>query len=70
MLKQIRIVGTAAAVFAMLMAVSACQKPEGPAERAGKDLDKAVDRAGQKIETMGENIQDTAKGNKTDDTKK
>lgn len=70
MMKHVKIVGAAAAAFAMLMAMSACQKPEGPAERAGKDVDKAIDKAGQKIERMGETIQDTAKGNKTDDDKK
>jgi hypothetical protein len=33
-------------------------------ERAGKQVDKAVDKTGQQIEKAGQNIQDTAKGNK------
>jgi hypothetical protein len=41
-----------------------CQKPEGPAEQAGKEIDKATDTAGQKIEQAGEAVQDTAKGKK------
>ena len=41
-----------------------CEKPEGPAEQAGKEIDKATETAGQKIEQAGEAIQDTAKGKK------
>ena len=49
---------------AMLVALLGCQKQEGPAERAGKQVDKAMQSAGQKIEKAGESLQDTAKGNK------
>lgn len=48
----------------MLVALSACQKQEGPAERAGKEADKTVEKIGQQIEKAGESIQDSAKGNK------
>ena len=48
----------------LLVSLSACQKKEGPAERAGKDIDKATEKAGQQIQKAGENIQDAAKGNK------
>lgn len=37
---------------------------QGPAERAGKQVDKAMDQAGQQIEKAGQNIQDTARGDK------
>lgn len=47
---------------ALLAALSGCQKQEGPAERAGKEVDKAVDKAGQQIEKAGERIQDAVKG--------
>ena len=53
-----------AAGFAMILMVallSACQKPEGPMEKAGKSVDNAVDNAGKKIENAGEKIQDMAK---------
>lgn len=30
---------------ALIAAISACQKPEGPAEHAGKEVDKTVDKA-------------------------
>lgn len=54
-------------VFSVLAAVilfaglSACQKEEGPAERAGKAVDNAVQKAGEKVEKAGEKIQDAAK---------
>ena len=50
------------ATIFLVAALSACQKQEGPAERAGKSVDKALDNAGQQIEKAGEKIQDTAKG--------
>jgi hypothetical protein len=43
------------AAFAVL---SGCQKTEGPAEQAGKKLDHAVDKAGQKIEEAGDRLKD------------
>jgi hypothetical protein len=46
---------------ALIAGLSACQKQEGPAERAGKAMDNAVEKAGEKIEKAGEKIQDTAK---------
>jgi predicted small secreted protein len=49
---------------AMYFALTACQKQEGPAERAGKETDKAVESVGKQIEKAGESIQDAAKGNK------
>lgn len=48
---------------AMLLALSACEK-QGPAERAGKQADKAMTDVGKSIERAGETIQDAAKGNK------
>jgi len=55
--------GLGAALFASLFLIAGCQK-EGPAERAGKQVDQAVDKVGQKIEKAGDNIQDATKGNK------
>ncbi|MEO8303278.1 MAG: hypothetical protein ABI724_04105 [Betaproteobacteria bacterium] len=47
--------------IALVASLAACQKQEGPAERAGKEIDKAVDKAGHQIERAGEKIQDAAK---------
>jgi hypothetical protein len=43
----------------LITGVSACQK-EGPAERAGKAIDKTVEKAGQQIERTGQKIEDAA----------
>ena len=40
----------------------ACERQEGPAERAGKQMDKAADSVGQHVEKAGKNLQDAAKG--------
>lgn len=48
----------------MFVGVYGCEKKEGPVEKAGKEVDKAAATVGQKIEKAGENIQDTAKGEK------
>jgi hypothetical protein len=52
---------TGLALSVLLLGLSACQNKEGPAERAGKSVDKAVESAGQQIEKAGEKIQDAAK---------
>ena len=43
--------------------LAACDS-SGPAETAGKKLDDATNRAGEKIENAGEQVQDAAKGDK------
>ncbi len=49
------------AMSILLVGLSACEKKEGPAERAGKQIDKSIESAGKQIEKAGENIQDAAK---------
>ncbi len=44
----------------LLLGLAACQKEEGPAERAGKAMDNAVKKTGEKIEKAGEKIQEAA----------
>ena len=56
--------GAALLMSALLVTLPGCKKPEGPAERAGQEIDKAVDRAGQQVEMAGESIQDAARGEK------
>ena len=58
-IRTIALLCVAAGVLAM--GLSACQK-EGPAERAGKEIDKTVEKAGQQIEKAGQKIEDAAKG--------
>ena len=49
------------AIGALIVGLSCCQKNEGPAERDGKQIDKAVEKTGQQIEKAGEKIEDAAK---------
>lgn len=48
----------------LLLSLAACQKEEGPAERAGKAMDNAVKKTGEKIEKAGEKIQEAAEEGK------
>ena len=45
----------------LIVGLSACEKKEGPAERAGKQVDKAVEKVGEQVEKAGQQIQDAAK---------
>lgn len=59
-----RMIAATVVVSALLLALPGCQKQEGPAERAGKEADKALANVGQQIEKAGANLQDAAKGDK------
>ncbi len=50
------------AVSMLLMGISGCLKQEGPAERAGKKIDKTVEQGGEQVEKAGKKIQEEAKG--------
>ena len=45
----------------LFVALTGCQKKEGPAERAGKEMDKAAEKTGQQIDKVGEKIHDAVK---------
>lgn len=64
MMRLGKTVSSALLMSMLLAALAGCQKQEGPAERAGKEVDKAAEKTGQQIEKAGENIQDAAKGDK------
>ena len=56
-------------IAALLLVVAACSRDEsdgkgGPAERAGRQVDKAMSKAGQAVEQAGRDMQDSAKGKK------
>jgi hypothetical protein len=54
------IVSTGLMAGILIVGLAACQKKEGPAERAGKEIDKSVESVGQSIEKAGQKIQDAA----------
>lgn len=53
-------IGAVLAAGMLLGGLAACEKKEGPGERAGKAVDEAVEKTGKKIEEAGEKIQDAA----------
>ena len=63
-MKFAKAVSTTLILCATLIALSACEKPKGPAERAGQQIDKATEAASQQLEKAGQSIQDAAKGDK------
>ncbi|NNM64615.1 MAG: hypothetical protein HKL99_08375 [Burkholderiales bacterium] len=54
---------TAFAISAVTASLVGCQKPEGPAQQAGKAIDQGAAKAGQALQNAGNSVQDTAKGN-------
>jgi hypothetical protein len=62
MMKLVKIVGTALVTSALLVPLFGCEQQGGPAERAGKSLDNALDKTGEQVEKAGDSIQDAAKG--------
>ena len=50
---------TLAAIALLALFCTGCER-EGPAERAGKDIDRAAADVGQTIERVGEDIEDAA----------
>jgi hypothetical protein len=42
---------------AAALSISACEH-EGPAERTGKEIDRAAEKAGDKIEDAGDKVKD------------
>jgi len=51
-----------AAAMSALLILTGCKEPEGPAEKAGKELDKAAAAIGENIESAGEQIQGAISG--------
>lgn len=45
----------------LVAGLSACQKKEGPLEKAGKAIDQAAEKTGEKMEEVGEKVKDAAK---------
>ena len=51
---------------ATVVALSACNRTEngGPGEKAGRAVDRALDKAGKSVEQAGRDMQDASKGKK------
>ena len=58
-MKPGKILTTALTMVPLLFWLAACQ--EGPAERAGKAADNALEKTGQQVEKAGDKIKDASK---------
>ncbi|MGD8619744.1 MAG: hypothetical protein PVH54_11235 [Gammaproteobacteria bacterium] len=63
-MKSVKTLSAALVISALLVALSGCEKQEGPMEKAGKSIDNATESLGEHVEDAGEAIQDTAQGDK------
>ena len=63
-MKPVKTLSAALVISALLVALSGCEKQEGPMEQAGKSIDNAAESVGEHVENAGEAIQDAAKGDK------
>jgi hypothetical protein len=64
MMKLRKSTAVALAASTLMLALFGCQKHEGPAESAGKEVDKAAKKTGEQIEKAGDKIQDAASSEK------
>lgn len=56
-----RKIGCLAIAALLVFSLAACQKEEGPAEKAGKEIDKAAKEAGQAMERAAESVKEAVK---------
>lgn len=61
MFKIVRSIVALLLLGTLIAGLSACQKKEGPLEKAGKAIDQAAEKTGEKIEKVGEKVKDAAK---------
>jgi hypothetical protein len=61
MIKLGKSIMAALVMSALIAGLFGCPKREGPAEHAGKQIDKAIEKTGQQVEKAGEKIEDTAR---------
>jgi hypothetical protein len=57
-MKVTRSIVVAMALGVLALGLVGCRK-EGPAERAGKEIDKTAEKASQQVEKAGDKIKDT-----------
>jgi hypothetical protein len=48
-------------VLTLSLNLVACEKQEGPAEKMGKEVDKAAEKAGQAMDKAADSVKETAK---------
>jgi len=56
-----RKIGSLAIAALLVFSLAACKKEEGPAEKAGKEIDKAFKEAGKAVEKTAESVKEAMK---------
>ena len=56
-----RKIGCLAIAALLVFSLAACQKEEGPTEKAGKEIDKAFKEAGKAVEKTAESVKEATK---------
>ena len=51
-------------LLTVALMIAACKSSEGPAERAGKSVDRHVEDAADAVEDAAEDVEDAARGHK------
>jgi hypothetical protein len=64
MTKIAKSIGTALLTMTLAAGLAACQKEEGPMEKAGKSVDNAAGKVGDKVEDAGDAVKDATNGDK------
>jgi len=57
----VRKIGCFLIVTLFIFSLAACQKEEGPAEKAGKEIDKGIKSAGDAMEKTADSVKDAFK---------
>lgn len=60
-MKLVQIASAVLMVSALFIALPGCEQ-QGPAERAGENIDDAVEKTGEQIERTGDAIEDSTQG--------
>jgi Flp pilus assembly protein TadD len=63
-MQPVKTLSAALVISALLVALSGCEKQDGPMESAGKSIDNATESVGEHVENANEAIQDAAKSDK------
>lgn len=58
--RRLGLVMGASALAFFGLGIAACERHQGPAEKAGEQVDRAVDRAGENVDRAGDRLRERA----------
>jgi hypothetical protein len=60
--KLLRVIVGAVIAGLLIAGPAGCQREEGPAERAGRQVDESVQKGGEKLQEAGKEVEKAGKG--------